>query len=134
MIRHPIQVVTVRGYLRAGIVGRVHLRAGAVDAGRERRRHVVGEVQALQREVDVLFDLVGERAFEREALEVDEQHGRQSRKRERLGRFAQRFAPRAVPGSSACEDYFFWGRADLNRSPWWKESGMKRLTMHLPFP
>jgi len=88
VVRHPIQVVTVRGYLRTGILGRVRLRAGAVDAGRERRRHVVGEVQALQREVDVLFDLVGERAFEREALEVDEQHGRQSRKREHLGRFA----------------------------------------------
>jgi hypothetical protein len=45
----------------------------------------------------MLFDLIRERALEREALEVDEQHGRESRKRERLGRFAQRFASWAIP-------------------------------------
>lgn len=88
VVRHRVQVVAVRGYLRTGIIGRVRLRARAVDAGWEGRRHVVGQVQALDREVDVLLDLVRERALEREALQVDEQHGRESREGERLGRFA----------------------------------------------
>lgn len=88
VVRHRVQVVAVRGYLRTGIVGRVRLRARAVDAGWEGRGHIVGQVQALDREVDVLLDLVRERALEREALQVDEQHGRESREGERLGRFA----------------------------------------------
>ena len=47
----------------------------------------------------MLLDLVCERTLERESLEVDEQYRRKSRKRERLRRFAKRFALRAVPGS-----------------------------------
>ena len=45
----------------------------------------------------MLLDLVRERALERKAFQVDEKHGRESRKRERLGRFTQRFASWAVP-------------------------------------
>jgi hypothetical protein len=97
MVRHRVQVVAVRGYLRSGIIGRVRLRACAIDAGWERRGHIVCQVQALQREINVLLDLVRERALEREAFQVDEQHGWESRKGECLGRFAQRFASWAVP-------------------------------------
>ena len=97
MIRDCVQVVAVRGYLQTGVIWGIRLRAGAIDARRERRGHVVGQVQASEREVDVLLDLVRERALEREALQVDEQYGWESRERERLGRFTQRFAPWAVP-------------------------------------
>lgn len=125
MVRHCVQVVAVRGYLRTGIVERVRLRARAVDAGWEGRGHVVGQVQALDREVDVLLNLVRERALEREALQVDEQHGRESGEGERLGRFAQRFAPWAVPACvRACGVV-----GETNKSV-----KKKRHTMRLPFP
>jgi hypothetical protein len=97
MVRHGVQVVSVWRYLQAGVIWRVDLRACAVDARWEWRGHVVGQVEAFERKVDVFFNLVRERSFEREALEVNEQYGRQSRKGERLGRFAERFAPWAVP-------------------------------------
>ena len=74
MVRHSVQVIPVRGYLQAGVIERVCLRARAVDAWRERRRHVVRQVEAFEWKIDVLLDLVRERAFERKALEVDEQH------------------------------------------------------------
>jgi len=41
VVRHTIQVVTVRGYLQAGIVERVCLRARAVGTRWEGRGHVV---------------------------------------------------------------------------------------------
>jgi hypothetical protein len=44
MVRDSIQVITIRGYLRTGVVGGVRLRALAVDARWERRGHVVGQV------------------------------------------------------------------------------------------
>jgi hypothetical protein len=72
MVRHSVQIISIRRYLQAGIIGRVNLRARAVDARWERRGHVVCQVKAFEREVDMLFDLVCERAFEREALELDE--------------------------------------------------------------
>jgi hypothetical protein len=72
MVRHGVEVIPVRRYLQAGVIGWVDLRARAVDAWWERRGHVVRQVEAFEREVDMLFDLVCERAFEREAFQVDE--------------------------------------------------------------
>jgi hypothetical protein len=45
----------------------------------------------------VILDLVSERVLGRKALQVDDQHGWESRKRERLVCFTQRFASWAVP-------------------------------------
>jgi hypothetical protein len=44
MVRDCVQVVTVRGYLQTRVFGGVRLRARAVDARWERRKHVVGQV------------------------------------------------------------------------------------------
>jgi len=76
MIRHCIQIIPIWGYLGARVIWWVNLHAPAIDAGWERWGHVVGQVEAFERKVDVLFYLVSERALEREALKVDEQNWR----------------------------------------------------------
>jgi hypothetical protein len=76
MIRYCIQIIPIWGYLRARVIWWVHMHARAVSTRWKWGRHVVGQVEAFQREVNVLFYLVRERALEREALKVDEKHRR----------------------------------------------------------
>lgn len=63
----------------------------------KRRRHVIRKIQALQWEVNVLVDLVGEGALEREAFELDKQDRWQAGDGELLGSFAEDFAVWAFP-------------------------------------
>ena len=79
VVCYTVQVETVWRDLRAWVVrGRDLARVRLVRAGWERRRQEVRQVEAAEREVDVGLDLVGERALEGEALEVDEEDGREA--------------------------------------------------------
>lgn len=76
VIRHPIQVVAIWRVLIARVVG-LHGRAAAHTRG-QWGRHVVGEIEALERELDSCLDLVCEWALRGEALEMNEKHRRES--------------------------------------------------------
>ena len=95
VVRHTVQIVSIWRELAPRVVRR-ELRA-ARCARRERRGHVVGEVEAAERELDERLDLVREEALGGEPLEVDQQHGWQARERQPLRRFAECLAVRAVP-------------------------------------
>lgn len=78
MIRNSIQIIFIRRSLLPRIIICIlHRRLSTINTGRERRGHVVRQLEALEREIDVLVDLVGEGALEGEALELDEQDGRE---------------------------------------------------------
>ena len=72
MIRYRIQIIPVRRELAPRVVRR-KLRYAA-STRRERRRHVVRQVQALQRELDEGLDLVREWALGGEALQMNEKN------------------------------------------------------------
>lgn len=74
VVGHPIQVIPIWRKLTPRVIRR-GLRAAA-NPRWQWRRHVIRQVQALQRELDERLDLVRERPLRREALEVDQEHRR----------------------------------------------------------
>ena len=50
----------------------------ATHAWGQRRRHVVRQIEVLEREVDKVLDLLREVALDRETLQVNQEHWRQS--------------------------------------------------------
>lgn len=73
MVRNSIQIVFIRRSLLSRIIICIlYRRLSTINAGRQRRGHVVRQLEAFQREIDVLVDLVGERTLEGEALELYE--------------------------------------------------------------
>lgn len=99
MIRHRIQIILVRRHLHARVVGAERLRgAGRTSCpGRQWGRHVVCEVEPALRKVNNSLEFVRERPLHGEALQVNQQHGREARQRELCGGFARAFAVRTVP-------------------------------------
>ena len=102
MVRHRIQIIPIRRHLAPRVLQRDRLRAPLPQspfhaARRQRRGHVVRQIQPPQREIHKRLELVREVSFCREALEVDEEHGREARERELLRRAPQRLTTRAIP-------------------------------------
>lgn len=101
MIRDAIQLILVLRQLcsRVGL-GRIILQSAqlfTVSARRKRRRHVICEIQVLEREFDKGLEFVCEWTFEGEAFEMDDEHGRHARHCELFGGFAGLLAARTVP-------------------------------------
>ena len=101
MVRHGVQIVQVRRPLTLTHGYTMHR-----HAWRERRGHVVGQVELVKGKIHARLDLVRRRATEREALQVDQQHGRQTRETESLGGAARPLALGAVPRIALVQHLF----------------------------
>ena len=97
VVSDGIEVVSVWRNLEPRIVHAHRLGLTAIDARREGWWHVVRQIQTLEWEVDVLLDLVGKGALEREPFEMDEEDRRETRQREPLRGLAQDLAVGTVP-------------------------------------
>ena len=96
VICNAIQVVPIWRYLRPRVISR-QLLSAVVHTRRKRRRHVIGEVEILQRIVDKGLHFVREVALRGESLEMDEENGWQPRQRDYLRWLAHRLAVGTVP-------------------------------------
>lgn len=79
VVRNAVQIVLVWRHLHARVVGHVRRRqflSILAHVWWEWRWHVVGEIEAFEREVHDRFDLVCKGSLDGEALEMDQQHGR----------------------------------------------------------
>jgi len=78
VVRDAIQIVPVWWQLHARVVGHTRWRrllSVLTHIWWEWRRHVVGEIEAPEREVHGRFNLVCERPLDGEAFQVDQQNG-----------------------------------------------------------
>ena len=97
VVSDGIEVVSVWRNLEPRIVHAHRLGLTAIDARWEGWWHVVRQIQTLEREVDILLDLVGKGALEREPFEMDEEDRWETRQREPLRGLAQDLAVGTVP-------------------------------------
>lgn len=82
VVRYTKQIIPIGWYLRIGrrfVINRV------TRSRRKGRRHVICEVEAFHWEVDQCLDLIRERTFDRETLQVDEEDRWESRKNQLFG-------------------------------------------------
>lgn len=95
VVRYPIQVVSVWRYLCSRIVSR-QLQSH-IDARRQWRRHIVGQIETPYWVVDKCLNLVRKVALRRKSLQVYEEDRRETRQRQVLGCLPKSLAMRAVP-------------------------------------